>query len=805
MLESFFTPTTPSKNGGWLSRDPLALAALAAIVGILLADYFILQPAWLAVAILALAISASCLLRNTLLLIALTSSAFALIHTLELRWIDEFPELETLTNPHNEPPSLPVSAQGLVVDEPSIYASGRGANCLLRLHSLSLGGHQYNGRHQVRLRIDRLPEALGDLAYGDTLQLTGHIQALQTARNPGVFSPADFYRRSEGVTAEIRCNPGHSIARTARSGGNPLIRIAQRSRDWLGQAITRDLDDSPDTASIIRAMVLGAREDTPEAIEEQFRLSGSLHIFAVSGLHIGLFGLISWQLLKLSRVPRRVAIWLIIPAILFYAVVTGLRPSACRAAVMGSIVLFSFVAGRQPRLINSLGLAALLLLAYDSQQLFLPGFQLSFAVLTSIAVLTPFFMGLIGRPFQLDPFVPRQLVPRLRRLYSKSGQVACNYLSVSLAAWIGSLPLIIYHFQLVTPVSIVANCFLVPMAMVVLSLAVVSLTCTLVELNFLSVLFNNTNWLAAKTCSLLTAFFASLPGGHFHFSFTPPPVDNSHPLYLAVLDTGGSGACQVLSTLHSPARRWPGTKSSLIDTGGSWNFQYLEDPFFRYRGINRFQKVFLTHNDSQHIGGTAEIITRYRPRQILVPLRLASSQAVETLAPQLEKNPTTLLATTAGNGWEIGASAEIDVLFPSQDHPPGPRADDNSMVLLLRCRGWRILFMGDSGFETEKWLMQNSPEHIACDVLVKGQHGSDLSGLEEFLQLAQPRAIVASNRPFPAHQGIKPAWRQMLQDRGIVLFDQLQTGAVEILVGTGSVQLKAYVNGQALTLSRRSP
>lgn len=775
--------------------------------GILLADGFMLQPGWLSLVVVVLAISAFFFLRSTLLLVVLTASAFALIHTLELRWIDAFPTIETLPTESSGsvPPPLQVSALGLVVNEPAIHASGRAATCLLQLDSLTIEGRKHASRHPVRLRIDRLPEALADLAYGDTLHLTGHIQRLQKSRNPGGFSPVDFYRRSNGVTAEIRCNPGHSLSRVARGGGNPAIRIAHRSRDWLGKAITQDLDSDPDTASIIRAMVLGAREDTPEAIEEQFRLSGSLHIFAVSGLHIGLFGLIIWHLLKLVRVPRRIAIWLIIPAILFYAIVTGLRPSACRAAVMGSIVLFSFVAGRRPRLINSLGLAALLLLAYDTQQLFLPGFQLSFAVLTTIAVLTPVFMKLLGRPFELDPFIPRQLIPRYQRLYSKSGQVSCNYLSVSLAAWLGSLPLIIYHFQLVTPVSVLANCLLVPMAMAVLSLAVISLTCALTQLDFLSILFNNTNWLAAKICSLLTAFFASLPGAHFTFSFTPPPVDTTHPLYIAVLDTGNSGACQLISAVQSRAGHWPRKMSSLIDTGSSWNFQYLEQPFFRYRGINRFQGVFLTHNDYQHIGGMAQVIPLYHPQQISITPQLLSSPALETLAPLLEKKPSELIPTTAGNSWKVGPAAEMEVLFPLINQPPGPRADDNSMVLLLHCQGWRILFMGDAGFETEKWLLQNSPDSIACDVIIKGQHGSDLSGLEEFLQVAQPRAIVATNRPFPVHEQITPAWKRMVSDHGITLFDQSQTGAVEILVGASSLELKAYVNGQSLTLSKRSP
>ena len=145
------------------------------------------------------------------------------------------------------------------------------------------------------------------------------------------------------------------------------------------------------------------------------------------------------------------------------------------------------------------------------------------------------------------------------------------------------------------------------------------------------------------------------------------------------------------------------------------------------------------------------------------------------------------------------------MLFPQQEKLPGPRADDNGLVLRLHCSGWRVLFMGDAGFETEKWLLKHLPDRLASDVIIKGQHGSDVSGLEEFLLAVRPQAIVASNRSFPATQQISSAWREMLQKHQITLFDQQQSGAVEILAGPTSLKMKAYVNGQSLTLSKRKP
>ncbi|MFK5922734.1 MAG: ComEC/Rec2 family competence protein [Verrucomicrobiota bacterium] len=790
----------------WLSRDPLALIALTAIAGILLADHYQLPPAALTTGILALSFLGFFYRNNILPILLLSATCFAFIHTLQLRWIDSFPAaslVQAKASP-DHPSSSQVSVRGQVINEPSLSQGKRSAGFLLRLDSLTLGDQIFSTRHHLRVRIDLLPRELHNLAYGDRLQISGQLQPLAQARNPGAFSAADFYRRANAVAAELHCHSGHSVRRLSSGGGHAIIRLAHRSRDWLGSAITADLENDPETASIIRAMVLGTREDTPEVIEEQFRLSGALHIFAVSGLHIGLFGLIVWQLLKLLRIPRRAAIWLIIPAILFYATVTGLRPSACRAAMMGTIVLFSFAVGRRPRLINSLGLAALLLLAYNTQQLFLPGFQLSFAVLAAIAGLTPLFMGIFGRPFALDPFIPRHLIPRSQLLFSQFGHASSNYFSLSLAAWLGSLPLIIYHFQLVTPVSILANCFLVPAAMVVLSLAVMSLCTSLAQMNFISVLFNNANWLAAKSCSLITAFFASLPGGHFHFSFTPPPVSAEQPVYIAVIDTQSSGACQVISS-YRPNTWLPQQNSFLIDTGNARNFPYVTHPFLRFRSINRLNSLFLTHNDHQHIGATSLILPRYQLEQIYLPPLLTDSQTLRPLIPSLKKQQISLIPLTAGNRLNPDPQIEFEILYPPSDQAPGPRADDNHLVIRMHCEGWRILLLGDAGFEIEKWLLQHQNQQLASDLIIKGHHASDLSGLEEFIATVNPQAIISSQRAFPANEQITPAWRAMVKKRGIHLFDQQQSGCVEILIGSDALKLQGYLGDQTLVLSKRKP
>ena len=144
----------------------------------------------------------------------------------------------------------------------------------------------------------------------------------------------------------------------------------------------------------------------------------------------------------------------------------------------------------------------------------------------------------------------------------------------------------------------------------------------------------------------------------------------------------------------------------------------------------------------------------------------------------------------AGGTVEAAPEVRLRCLFPPAGWQAGT-ADDRCAVFLLECRGVRVLFMNDAGFVTEKFLLE-SGESLRADVLVKGRHGSDYSGLPEFLRAVQPRAVIYTNSRFPAGEDPGPEWREMLADRGIRGFDQAVTGAVTIRIGRRRAELSGF-------------
>jgi len=200
-----------------------------------------------------------------------------------------------------------------------------------------------------------------------------------------------------------------------------------------------------------------------------------------------------WTIAWLLRIPRKVAICLIVPGLFFYAAITGLNTASVRAATMAAVVLGGAFLDRKVLAGNSLAAAAVLLLCVDTQQLFSMGFQLSFAIVSTIILLADPVFKLLFSWFQPDPFLPRSLFGPLRRIGLTSWRMVARGASVSLAAWLGSLLLILPYFYLITPVSLFAN----------LAVGLMSLLATNIA-PWLALVFNNANWLSPPR------FFASL-------------------------------------------------------------------------------------------------------------------------------------------------------------------------------------------------------------------------------------------------------------------------------------------------------
>src|SRR5437899_4556232 len=445
-------------------RQPFVGLSLAAAIGITIADVFPLPDAGLVSVTIILAICTvivAC--RPTLLATyAIVGVGFFLLHNFETNNT----EGQRLADELGGRPRV-VTAIGSVITEPKVAPSGF-ATFLLKLKSIEFEGRKQPSRAVWQVRWKGAPE------FCDELKLFGIAEVIEAPRNPAECDMRSYLARHDvRRMLFVRYTEDGTLIR--RGGGNPILRAAQKSRAWMQNALCRGLEGSPDVQDFLKGIVLGLRHQTPEDIEEPFQQTGTLHLFAVAGLHVGIVAALLWMLATVARLSRKSAAALIIPLLLFYAAVTGLHVSSVRAAVMISILLGGFFFDRRVFVLNSLAVAAFLLLCWNTDELFSTGFQLSFAVVGAIILFADPLFAFLQRWGAPDPFLPRSLLRGPRRLRHFGFEWFCRGASVSLAAWIGSLPFILWYFHIVTPISLLANLVVVPIAFFVLAIALLSL------------------------------------------------------------------------------------------------------------------------------------------------------------------------------------------------------------------------------------------------------------------------------------------------------------------------------------------
>jgi len=150
----------------------------------------------------------------------------------------------------------------------------------------------------------------------------------------------------------------------------------------------------------------------------------------------------------------------------------------------------------------------------------------------------------------------------------------------------------------------------------------------------------------------------------------------------------------------------------------------------------------------------------------------------------------------------IGPDVTCEVIYPPRDFSR-PLSDDQALVLRLQVRqGPAVLLMSDSGFATEK-AMVDSAIRLRSDIIIKGQHHSGQSGSNELLEAVRPQLIVATSRDFPQHERIDDQWADQVRSRNIKLFKQSDTGAVQLWLRPDGWEARAYVTGETFRSASR--
>ena len=635
---------------------------------------------------------------------------------------------------------------------------------------------------------------VSDLRIGDEVELIGRLALPDRPRNVGEFNFAELLRK-QGIHGVMRCRSAEAVRFLNRP--NDLVTRTRRqlvvAREHCEHLLRTKL--SPDTSSVAMALLLGSRGRMTSQQREAFVESGTMHVLAISGLNVAILAMFVGGLCRLFHLPRGLTAISILAFVGGYAAITEAGPPVVRAALLIFLSTLGWPWDRPTHANNLLAVTALGVLWWNPTDAFNTGAQLSFLAVAVILWLSS------RRGWQLEenrlqaeqeaahPTVKseaelaKELAAKLPKTAIRSAVIGSwsvlqNGTAVSFFVWLFSAVLIARQFHLVSPVGLLANIPMIPVATVTLCLGYSMLLVGFVNstvAGWIAVPFEwslrvmlwivdiaaelscghryvptpPTWWLIGAIACLATLFCWIRGPLLRHFGWRafwlwmavglaiPLWPREPEPLRVSVLSVGHG-----LSVLiESPSGR-----TLLYDAGMMGNARRATDVVQQtlwHRGHSRLDGVVLSHADTDHVNGVPGLV-----RTLPIGRLLVSPQFIDWSQPEVRhvldtarhcKVPVQL--TWQGDSLQLGDDILCRVLHPTANEMLTPD-NANSIVLLIEHSGRRILLTGDLERDGLVRILNSPPQ--PCDVLVSPHHGSLGANTTDLARWSRPNWLIVS-------------------------------------------------------------
>lgn len=578
------------------------------------------------------------------------------------------------------------------------------------------------------------------------------------------------WQRARGVQGYLSVS-GDGLEKTG--SGRPLSFSGwcRRLRSECSRRLGWGMEEGDRSVALVRALLLGEREEVPASVRQAFALTGTLHILALSGMHVGILVLILIMLLKAVGVSRPHWVLFLAPFLAVYTVATGASASTVRASIMAVVFFSAYLVRRRPDPPTSLALAALVILVVDPGQLFQLGFILSFTVVGGLMTLHRPILRLISPGREMAPVTEPETA-----MWSSAQprRILVDSVVISTSAWLSALPIIASVFNLVSPMALLVNLPLVPLTFLILLSASLSLFASLLG-SWPAAIFNRADWLLGEGLMQMVEFTSAIPGSHL---YVPPWSWSWIVIWYGLLAT--LAACRdrrgwipfagliVMVSLSIGQRAWssraqaviipngdalvmlvdgPGLHATLVDGGSAYHARELVDQVKR-RGISRLDRIVLTRATADAYGGVGDVLRSFKVGQVYAPEAPSGQRAYQHARDEW----IDLLGNERVRTWPPGPNFSgedgpvMEALFP----PPGAvyrNARRTPLMLRFSNRDASLLFMGKAGLDLEG-LVLDSTSGLAADWLVVGNVEDQMALGEAWLSLVAPTTVVLTTRSF---------------------------------------------------------
>ena len=641
----------------------------------------------------------------------------------------------------------------------------------------------------IRVSVD---EPVLDLSPGDYIQAYCWLDVFKPPTNPGQFDTADYLAKN-GVYIGASIKSRHAITTLKSSPKGTVTFFKTKTRQLVETALLGDMPDENSENGLLQALLLGYRGDIDSDTYQAFRETGLLHFISLSGLHFGILIGMIWWICKIAGLmkPKRALVCMIATAI--FLMIVPARAPTLRASIIILMFCLSFFFRRHPNPVNTLSLAATILLLVRPTQLFEAGWQLSFASVLGIILFTDKFDFYLKEKAEF--FIRNKTSDESKSKYNtliSLANRAVGLFSVGLAAWTASAGILLYHFHTITPFASLWTVLIFPLVAAILTLGFLKMVMFFV----LPTLNLGLGFLVTKLSALLILIvklisqlgISQIMIGHVPLSFVlfyycfiavsifayysrssfrkklivaAVPViivfpgmikwqrTHNDDLILTCLDVGHGQAIFL---------QIPDGKNILFDAGSMYRSNIgsrIVTPFLDYAGISKIDSLIISHNDIDHINGIPEIVNYCNAGTVYANDDFFSktdkwgtsvflSECLSQMGTEIERlNEQTLLSD----------KANVKILWPVSENNYEMELSDNdkSLVIMIEFAGKKILLCSDIEQFAQRELLRLYPD-LKADIVIVPHHGSTNTLEQNFLESLDADILICSTDKTPAIQ-----------------------------------------------------
>ena len=627
-----------------------------------------------------------------------------------------------------------------------------------------------------------------DVKYGDIIYIKGEYKRPDIQRNYCGFDYNE-YLKTKDIIGTINVQE-YKIQNSPKTVETTFHNYIQNIKNKINDIL------SPKVSGVFIGIVLGDRTYIDDQTTENFKNANLTHILAVSGMHMT-FLILSVSLFFKNLIGKRNSYIFSLFVITIYVGITGFSASILRSAIMGILVLVSKIIYRKNDIWNALAFSLLLILINNPFYLFDIGLQLSYGgtigILLFQKVIYDFFKYRIYKIKKIRQFATRKIIYFINKML--------DIISVTLSAQLVILPIMIYNFHtfsvyflisnilasiIVEPLFIISLIFLM---LVIISQPLATLLSFIVEIIYLILIwisyigmlpysqilivrpytflvivyfllsllicifyrlrtnplrsfsymrFRNLKfWLLykfklKKKILVLLILFSIICCKCFYFFFP-----NNLKIYFVDV---GQGDCTYIET--------PLGKKMLIDGGGSdfSNFDVGKQtlvPYLLNRRVKKIDFVFISHFDSDHVGGILTVLEEIYVEKVIIPKQFENSENYKKFLNIIMEKNINVQIVLLGDKIYIEKNLFVTILYPKEEFINENVLNNNSMVFKLNYNNFSILFTGDIEKIAEEDILKNiNSKMLKSNILKVAHHGSKTSTIEKFLELVSPQIAL---------------------------------------------------------------